>query len=367
MTAQPADTTIRFIERFLGLLDQGRYVATYKYAVLLGLIDLALERTLHDGSPPTTVTTRQLADKIIDLYWRQCSLFEGKAILMQSTGKQAKILRLIVEFRSDLSDASGTAYSARLAAPSGFAQLSRAVEWTLVQMPLPRAQRVGEEPLEFIYAINWSEEITRGEFHDNTVFQNTIHFQAGAAENLVRLASVLRPLIQRHWSDRVAAMNPSLVPSSGLDQFLFGATRQDLTGLAPPLRDLQHGDCFYCRESMGREAHVDHFIPWSRYANDGLHNLVLAHPTCNTNKRAFLPATEHVENWATRTADHQSELEEISVALGRPANLASTVGVVRGTYLNLPTDVKLWLSGTEFVSGESDRLHGAMTLLNNAT
>ena len=363
MTAQPADATVRFIERFLGLLDQGRYVATYKHAVLLGLIDLALERTLHDGTPPTTVTTRLLADKIIELYWRQSSLFAGKAVLMQSTGKQAKVLRLIVEFRNDLSDASASAYSARQKAPSDFAQLSRDVEWTLVQMPLPRAQRVGEEPLEFIYAINWSEEITRREFQDNTQFQNTIHFQPGAAENLVRLASVLRPLIQRHWSDRVAAMNPTLIPSSGLDQFLFGATRQDLTGLAPPLRDLQHADCFYCRKPLCHEAHVDHFIPWSRYANDGLHNLVLAHASCNTNKRAFLAATEHVENWVVRTAQHQSELEEIARALGRPANLASTIGVVRGTYLNLPSDVKLWLSGTEFVSGNAGRLQGAMEIL----
>ncbi len=367
MTAQPADATIRFIERFLGLLDQGRYVATYKYAVLLGLIDLALERTLHDGTPPSTVTTRLLADKIIELYWRQCSPFEGNAVLMQSTGRQAKILRLIVEFRNELSDAGGSAYSARQEAPTEFAQLTRDVEWTLVQMPLPRAQRVGEEPLEFIYAIAWSEEITRGAFLDDTLFQNTIHFQPGAAENLVRLASVLRPLIQRHWSDRVAAMNPALIPSTDLDQFLFGATRQDLTGLAPPLRDVQHGDCFYCRKPLGHEAHLDHFIPWSRYANDGLHNLVLAHPTCNASKRAFLAATEHVENWATRTVDHQSELEEISRASGRPANLASTIGVVRGTYLNLPTDVKLWLSGIEFVSGEADRLQGAMALLNNAT
>lgn len=363
MTSQPADATVLFIERFLGLLDQGRYVATYKYAVLLGLIDLALERTLRDGTPPTTVTTRLLADKIIELYWRQSSLFGGKTVLMQSTGRQAKILRLIVAFRNDLSSTNASAYSARQEDPTGFAQLSRDVEWTLVQMPLPRVQRVGEEPLEFIYAIHWTDDITRAEFRDTNQFQNTIHFQPGAAENLVRLGSILRPLIQRHWSDRVAAMNPALISSSGLDQFLFGATRQDLTPLASPLRDLQHGACFYCAQPLGHQAHVDHFIPWSRYSNDGLHNLVLAHPTCNTNKRAFLPATEHVESWAMRTTERQSELEEISRALGRPANFTSTIAVVRGTYLNLPTDVQLWLRGNEFVPGEADRIRGAMANL----
>ena len=39
---EPPDA-IRFAERVLELLDDGRYTATYKYAVLLGLMDLCLE------------------------------------------------------------------------------------------------------------------------------------------------------------------------------------------------------------------------------------------------------------------------------------------------------------------------------------
>jgi hypothetical protein len=60
---------IGFAEKVLELLDEGRYTATYKYAVLLALIDLCLEGTQASGAPPAMVTTRQLADKIVEIYW----------------------------------------------------------------------------------------------------------------------------------------------------------------------------------------------------------------------------------------------------------------------------------------------------------
>jgi hypothetical protein len=40
---------VAFAEKVLSLLDQGRFVATYKYAVLLGLIDLCLENVSSNG------------------------------------------------------------------------------------------------------------------------------------------------------------------------------------------------------------------------------------------------------------------------------------------------------------------------------
>jgi len=41
----PGDQSlIRFAEKVLALLDQGTFTATYKYAVLLGLMDLCMEK-----------------------------------------------------------------------------------------------------------------------------------------------------------------------------------------------------------------------------------------------------------------------------------------------------------------------------------
>ena len=62
------DETIRFAEKVLELLDEGRFVATYKFAVLLALIDLCFEKNAASGIAPDSVTTRQLAEKIIEIY-----------------------------------------------------------------------------------------------------------------------------------------------------------------------------------------------------------------------------------------------------------------------------------------------------------
>src|SRR5213080_2876385 len=47
-----------------------------------------------------------------------------------------------------------------------------------------------------------------------------------------------------------------------------------------PIIELQEGRCFYCAEGLasraGQTPDVDHFIPWSRYPDDGLENLVVA-------------------------------------------------------------------------------------------
>jgi len=92
---------IGFAEKVLELLDEGRYTATYKYAVLLALIDLCLEGTQASGAPPEMVTTRQLADKIVELYWPHTVPFASRAparILSQNTRGQAEIVSAILRF-----------------------------------------------------------------------------------------------------------------------------------------------------------------------------------------------------------------------------------------------------------------------------
>src|SRR5437870_3987786 len=69
--------------------------------------------------------------------------------------------------------------------------------------------------------------------------------------------------------------------------------------------ELQEGRCFYCAARLasraGQTPDVDHFIPWSRYPDDGLENLVVAHARCNAQKRDFLAAAAHVRHWRART------------------------------------------------------------------
>ena len=50
-----------FCQRLLSLFDEGRFTATYKYAVLIGLLDVLAERVDRQGRAPAVVHTRDLA------------------------------------------------------------------------------------------------------------------------------------------------------------------------------------------------------------------------------------------------------------------------------------------------------------------
>lgn len=67
---------IAFAEKLMTVLAYGHKVATYKLAVLLGLIDLCHEQSSITGSAPRRVRTAQLAEKVIERYWPHTAPFE---------------------------------------------------------------------------------------------------------------------------------------------------------------------------------------------------------------------------------------------------------------------------------------------------
>lgn len=347
MGTSTARDPIRFAEKLIVLLDQGGFTATYKYAVLVALMDLSLELSADGGIAPTMVTTPQLANKIVQLYWPQTRAWDRGATLRQNRSGQAKIVSLIADFKERHSpDPSASLYRSRLQAPQAFAKLCRQVEWKLVQMPLPKLQRVGSELDPFVYTIGWNDGITKGEFDADT-FDNRILFKPNAADHLVRLTGVLRPLIYRQWASMVAQLND--LDQSHLEQFLFGCTRDSLAPVREPLLDLQRGTCFYCRGRIGGAPHVDHFLPWARHPDDGLDNLVVAHERCNLHKSDFLAAGGHVRRWAERVQAQSAELEALAQELRWARDRARTFNVVRAVYSRLPDDARLWQHQREFV------------------
>src|SRR5688500_11927519 len=98
------DEAIAFAEKVLALLRQGAFSSTYKYAVLIGLIDLNLEGFTSAGTPPTSVTSYQLAEVVTRLYWPQVAPFEAAAgvVLRQNAGRQAEIVATIANARTQL-------------------------------------------------------------------------------------------------------------------------------------------------------------------------------------------------------------------------------------------------------------------------
>ena len=158
---------IGFAEKVLELLDEGRYTATYKYALLLALMDVCLEQTQSSGAPPEMVTTRQLADKIVELYWPHSVPFVGVApavVLKQNTVGQAEIISAITRFRTRrTADPSVPRGESRLRAPEAYARLVQLVEWKLIEMPLPRLQIMGQSHRPFIYDIYWGQKVEQRE------------------------------------------------------------------------------------------------------------------------------------------------------------------------------------------------------------
>lgn len=351
MTDLPLDT-FAFGEKLLALLEEGQLSSTYKLATLLALVELCFEKTKPDGAPPDFVTTRELAQKVVEIYWTQSVPYAPLGrVLDQNQGPAAarggpvtaKIVRDIAQLRDE--HAGLTLHEVRAHSHTAFDRLVRAVERTLIKMPLPKLQRMGRLDQRFLYEISWDDGVRMGTSSDTRGFDNRIRFVDGAARNLVRLSSLLRPLIQRKWSAKVADINQLQIDE--LECFLFGTNRVALGRVLAPLLDLQSGECFYCRKPARGSAHVDHFIPWSRHADDGLDNLVVADERCNLAKRNFLAATQHKERWLERGRERSIDLERIAKELPWPRHRERTEATARAFYRSVPGGF-LWIAGDEF-------------------
>lgn len=354
-------------ERVLAILDEGSFSATYKFALFTAILDLCLEGTRSDGTPPESLTTRQLAEKVLDLYWPHALPFCGHGTLRQGgvrCDQQAEIVGRIARFRSRWASAhAATTYRARLEQPQAFSRLVDFVEWKLVEMPIPRLQVLGREEDRLLYEYHWDQRIShsavgayqRGEAG---AFDNRLLLKPGVPLHLVRLNSVLRPLFRREWALMVAGMNQ--LPQAELERFLFGVERVALDSVRGPLLDLQEGRCFYCDKRIATGAEVDHFLPWSRYPDDGLDNLVATHPGCNASKRDFLAAAEHVERWRSRAAGLADDLVTIARESGWRRDDARTLAVARTLYLRLPDSVQLWQAPSRFVPLDRGRVASAL-------
>jgi len=239
------------------------------------------------------------------------------------------------------------------------------VEWKLVEMPLPRLQRVGGQDTAWLYRIGWRDDIRRGDFASRGSrvpgFDNRTWLRPEVAMAFVRLQGLLRPFVEQRWGMEVARLNKlELRPTStnaqrkphDLHGFLFGERRQDLEPVRGPLLDLQDGSCFYCGASArAGGVEVDHFLPWARHPDNGLENLVAAHTDCNGAKRDYLAGGSHLERWRTRSRESSARLDGLEREAGWDRGKSMNLAAARALYLRLPAGTRLWASrsrGQEF-------------------
>ena len=279
---------LEFLTKLQRILGEGLFVASYKYALLLALAELSVEKApALDGS--LRIELDELAERFITLYWRQVAPFKGKTLAQSSGPKEAVVIREIAKFRP-MAPTLAMAYRRK-----DWPRLVRRVARTLAEMPLMKLQLVGRERLDFLYE---EKLVDRG-----------IVLRPGVAACFRAQFAVVQALVQTAWLSfvqRLPLNRPVLGSMTDLADFLFGAERSGLKAIAVGLMDLQKGRCFYCGGAVRDGGAVDHFIPWSRYPLDLGHNFVLAHGSCNQDKRNMLAATGHLERWVERNDNQEA-------------------------------------------------------------
>lgn len=353
MTAhQDAPFEVTFLEKLQRLLAEGSFTATYKFAVLLGLIELCVEALPGND----TFTTRQLAEKVANLYWPQVLPFDD--IKLRQSGQQARIIAAVEEFRNEVTSggaAGGLVSSARARFPEHWRRMILEVECSLIFMPLPRLQELRSGTDDFLYRIGWTleeaKEPSRGlqknvsayQRERPSTFDNRIVMQPQVVATLARFQGIVRELVEARWVRKVRDLNGERLKERDLQKHLFGFDREQLAPVAGPLLDLNEGRCFYCGE-RALKAHVDHFLPWARYPDNRLVNLVPAHDACNAAKSAYLASVEHLTHWLQRFTQPvlQRRLEAIADARRWPLGNDETLAVSRVLYAQQPEGARLW-------------------------
>jgi HNH endonuclease len=241
----------------------------------------------------------------------------GACVLQQNTGRQASILRQI--------EAARRRYGGSLAAlerdSRAWRALVRETAKVVRTMPLGKLQRVGREPLEFLYHPG------AGSTH--------VTLLPGVAYCLRRFHPLVRDMVHGAWVRFVRSLPANrrlLGDSHDLQEFLFGSARVNLERYREPLREIQQDRCFYCAGSLREKVEVDHFIPWARYPLDLGHNFVLAHPRCNADKSDRLAALPHLEHWCERNERHGAVLAAGFDARTLVHDLPASLRITRWAY-----------------------------------
>lgn len=283
-----AESQLRFLRDVQAVLEDGQFTATYKFALLTALADLAVELGTDDDEP-LSVPITAIAAKFVDYYWRQSAPFAGAGradVLIQNTGTQAAVVRMLVEHRL-----RGVDSVARLKSdlPQWNALITRIVQVIRTQ-PLHRLQIVAGQVRIFLYP--------------HEAGAPTVDLLPGVGFHLRRFHPLVTGLARDRWAALVRRLPGNLYAvgqAQDLEAFLFGAGREPVARHVPLLLDLQSGRCLYCGDELQHgTTHVDHFVPWSQHRFDAVPNLVAAHDRCNLAKRDRLAAERHLERWVAR-------------------------------------------------------------------
>ncbi len=341
-----AEYEIDFLFRTQRLLSEGLFVATYKYALLMAIADLAIKHGSDSGDQLTLKVT-EIAEEMARIYWRQVKPFGiASDVLRQNAGRQAAIIQLL-----ENASQHHTGSIEQLKKDGSWQRCKSKITTVVHTMPLWKIQRVGGVVDDFLYPqTNSSKEIV---------------LRPGVAYCLRKYYSMIRNMIEGAWILHIRRLNTHVLGEVvDLQEFLFGSERSAMSEVQPFFMELQKGKCFYCGKaiSASSKGHVDHFIPWSRYPADLGHNLVLADAACNSAKTDLLAAEAHLERWVRRNLSHSKTLNKYFNSHKIAHDDNCTTGVARWAYAGTAK-----ANGPTWIRGKSiERLSGRWQALLDA-
>ena len=248
-----AEEQIEFLKKIQSLFEDSFFQATYKYALLIALADLAIEFGGNDGEP-LFLDKKLIAKRFAELYWPQIQPFpsgilgcESGVLFHSDKDDHVKVIK-------DLTKLSNTTKTSDLFVAqkdalwgSTLSELSA----TIWKFPVCHLQ---DEANQFLY-----EYPTR---------RNGLELKNGVAYCLRKFSEYIIQYSRSGWIDHIKSRKrnyPILGVDNDLESFLFGSTRKQLFSVRELLLEYQNGKCFYCDKNSKIDADVDHFIPWKKY------------------------------------------------------------------------------------------------------
>ncbi len=346
---------------------EGSLSSTCKYALFIAILGLCINTTEASGAAPSSLTTREPAIKAVELRWDRLAPYRAHGTFRFAFGHggQAEILRRIESVRARWTDDRGdTVFGFQAVYPEPYERFLDFVDWKLIEMPIPRLQRLGRGDEErFLYEYNWPAPVRRSvvtAYQEKApeTFAHSLALRPGVADELVRPNGLLRLISCREWAVRVAKL--SALPEAGFEHFLFDVDRASPSVVRKLLRDWQD-DC--CSDCGGRFiGGVDVAISFTRprHGDNGLDNLVPAHGKCNNSKGDFLASAEHVERWTELSGGLDADLAAVARECGWPRDRDRSTAVARAVCIRLPAGARMWRGPDTLDSVDHTRFRRAL-------
>ena len=241
-----AQEQLKFLKNIQLILQSGSFSSTYKFALLISLSRLAIEKG-EDTGTGLTLEYIDIAEKFVELYWKQAVPYtfndEGQLILNQNNGKQAAIVNRIIKLRQSYSSLGLLRRDSLV-----WLKLVKDVARTVKDMPVCYLQNINGQNFEFLYQLNQCGK--------KLILLPQVMYC------LRQFSEIIEELCQKRWIDyiRKNSINaPILNKLPNLEQFMFEPSRNQLNAVANVLVELQDCKCFYCNKPMRKGNYaVDH-------------------------------------------------------------------------------------------------------------